>query len=139
MTALRFDGGIAGLGTASGTRLVVGMWPVSPFGAMADVMAERPDGHRILVAPSEEIARFVATTYAFDEVRTEPSRFRIDGSRWSVAAGSVQVDFEVGGDLGPLRAVRPAVRFGFGSTPARPSLVRVTTTVFLPRPVVSGS
>src|SRR5664279_3281856 len=29
---LQFDGAIAGMGTASGTRLVVGMWPLSPYG-----------------------------------------------------------------------------------------------------------
>jgi hypothetical protein len=34
-----------------------------------------------------------------------------------------------GRDLGPLRAVRPPVRFGFGSVPSRPSLVHLTTTI----------
>jgi hypothetical protein len=34
-----------------------------------------------------------------------------------------------GADLGPLRPVAPPVRFGFGSAPERPALVRVTTTV----------
>jgi hypothetical protein len=36
-----------------------------------------------------------------------------------------------GTDLGGLRPVDPPVRFGFGSTPSRPSLVRVTTTIDL--------
>lgn len=31
--------------------------------------------------------------------------------------------------LGELAAVEPAVRFGFGSAPSRPSLTRVTTTI----------
>jgi hypothetical protein len=34
-----------------------------------------------------------------------------------------------GRDLGPLRPVQPPVRFGFGSVPARPSLVHLTTTI----------
>src|SRR5690606_39583710 len=43
-SVLRFRGRIAGWGTASGTRVVVGRWDASPFGAFADVMVERPDG-----------------------------------------------------------------------------------------------
>ena len=34
-----------------------------------------------------------------------------------------------GRGLGPLRPVQPPVRFGFGSVPARPSLVHLTTTI----------
>ena len=34
-----------------------------------------------------------------------------------------------GEDLGDLRPVHPPVRFGFGSTPARPSVTSVVTTV----------
>jgi len=34
-----------------------------------------------------------------------------------------------GADLGELRPVVPAPRFGFSSTPARPSVTRVVTTV----------
>ena len=37
-----------------------------------------------------------------------------------------------GEPLGTLAPVRPAVTFGFGSVPPRPSLARVTTTVQLP-------
>jgi hypothetical protein len=35
-------------------------------------------------------------------------------------------------DLGELRDVDPPVRFGFSSTPRRPSIVEVTTTVRRP-------
>ncbi|OMQ14701.1 hypothetical protein A7K94_0214710, partial [Modestobacter sp. VKM Ac-2676] len=66
---LRFDGWILGTGTTSGTRLVVGHWPRSPLGPVSDVMVERPDGHRILLAQTAELAAFVAATYTFDEVR----------------------------------------------------------------------
>lgn len=71
-TGGRFDGCIAGIGTVSGLRAVVGHWPRSPFGPFSDVMVERPDGHRVLLAPSAEVAEFVGSTYRFDEVRVVP-------------------------------------------------------------------
>jgi hypothetical protein len=40
----RFEGQIAGLGSTSGMRVVVGHWARSPFGAFADAMVERADG-----------------------------------------------------------------------------------------------
>lgn len=39
-----------------------------------------------------------------------------------------------GCDLGGLTDVAPPVRFGFASTPGRPSIVRITTTVDIPDP-----
>ncbi|MEU8466412.1 hypothetical protein AB0F30_00480 [Streptomyces sp. NPDC029006] len=192
---LRFDGWIAGLGTASGTRAVLGHWPRSPFGPFSDVMVEREDGHRLLLAPSRRIADFIATTYRFDEVRVTPVSVRVEAARWTVAAGPLALCFTTGRrgpaglllravparlaarpawtlvtylparllgvrtrgsagggrrewygaldlrpvvsatvvlagrDLGPLAPVVPPVRFGFGSAPSRPGLVRVTTTV----------
>jgi hypothetical protein len=47
----QFTGWIAGLGTASGHRVVIGHWPASPYGAVPDVMVEDPAGHRTLYAP----------------------------------------------------------------------------------------
>ncbi|GAA2202824.1 hypothetical protein GCM10009787_63360 [Streptomyces bangladeshensis] len=198
---LHFDGWIAGIGTASGTRVVLGHWPCSPFGPFSDVMLEREDGHRLLLAPTRRTAEFIAGTYAFDEVRIVPVRVHVTGDRWTVTAGSlldlrltvgrrslpglalravpgalaarpgwtrvtdpparvllgVRTRGSAGGgrrewygardlhritaasavhegrDLGPLAPVEPAVRFGFGSAPRTPSLVRVTTTVGAPR------
>ncbi|WP_225834479.1 hypothetical protein [Streptomyces sp. NK08204] len=198
---LRFDGWIAGIGTASGTRLVLGHWPRSPFGPFSDVMVERGDGHRLLLAPTRRTADFIAATYAFDEVRVVPVRVRVRGDTWAVTAGplldmrfttarrgllglvlrtvpgvlasrpfwtvvtdpparlllGVRTRGTAGGGryewygardlrrvlsatttlegryLGALTAVEPAVRFGFGSTPRRPSLVAVTTTVDVPQ------
>jgi hypothetical protein len=92
----RFDGWIAGLGTAAGLRAVVGRWPDSPLGPFADVMVEQPDGHRVLLAPSAEVAAFVADTYGFDEVRVAPVRVAADGPHWSVAAGPLALRFTVG-------------------------------------------
>ncbi|MEV6115871.1 hypothetical protein AB0L59_26005 [Streptomyces sp. NPDC052109] len=204
---LRFDGWIAGIGTTSGTRLVLGHWARSPFGSFGDVMVERPDGHRLLLAPTRRTADFIAGTYVFDEARVAPVRVRVTGDYWTVTAGPLlDLRFTVGRrgpaglllravpgvlagspgwtrvtdlparlllgartrgtagggrqewygahdlrritaatavlegrDLGALTPVRPPVRFGFGSTPRRPCLVRVTTTVSTPRPPNPGT
>lgn len=200
--AWRFRGHIAGLGTAEGTRVVLGHWPRSPFGPFADVMVERPDGHRLLLAPTAEVAEFVGATYQFDEVVPVPVDVRRAGTRWHVTAGPLELRLVVGrrtalghllrlvpaplatslgwarvtgpvarlllpgvatvgsagggrlewyaardvrrvvaarvrwdgADLGALRPVHPPTRFGFSSTPARPSVVAVVTTVRLPGP-----
>ena len=196
---LKFDGAIAGMGTVSGTRLVVGMWPLSPYGSVTDVMVERADGHRILLAPTRELADFIAATYEFDEVRIAPVLRVRDGKKWMVSTGELALTFVVGRrpalgvlllvvprrlararwwatlqdpiarmlmngvrtrgttgggrrewyaaldlhrirsvsarldgvDLGDLRPVTPPVRFGFGSTPEEPSLVRVLTSIIV--------
>ncbi|MEU6389639.1 hypothetical protein [Streptomyces sp. NPDC046939] len=194
----RFDGAIAGLGTRAGVRLVVGMWRQSPFGPVTDLMMERPDGHRTLIAPTPELAGYIAATYTFDEVRVEPVALTVEGpGRIAVRASSVEVEMGTGRrtgvgllltlvprplartrawcrlidpvarlarrgvrtvgtagngrheyycaldehaltsasvrlhgqDQGPLTSVAPPVRFGFGSTPPRPALVRVTTLI----------
>ena len=201
MTRYAFHGFIAGMGTAEGTRLVVGHWPESPLGSFTDVMVERADGHRILLAPSEEVAGFVTATYHFDELVLTPVTCSVDASLegptrlWRVEAGPLRLRFTsgrrtalgwllaaipgqiasapafcrltdlparavglrtagtagngrrefygardvheitsleatwAGEGLGALHRVSPPVRFGFGSTPARPSVTSVTTTV----------
>ena len=193
----RFDGWIAGLGTASGTRIVIGRWRHSPFGAFTDLMVEDGTGHRTLIAPTREIADFVASTYNFDEIVIAHVGVTQKRKEWAVSAGHLHVAFELGRraplgwllraipaplcrsrlwvraidwparkllpgvrtvgsaghgrreyygardlqpiiastawldgqDLGPLAQVDPPVRFGFGSVPPAPALVRVTTTV----------
>lgn len=193
----RFDGCIAGLGTVAGLRVVIGHWTRSPLGAFTDVMVEQPDGHRVLLAPSDAVAGFVAGTYRFDEVRVGPLTTTVDGPRWSVRAPGLTVAFRTAGrpplglllravprplatapwwiagldavasrvlpgvrtrgsagggreelyaaldlhrvveaavtwagaDQGGIAAVDPPVRFGFGSTPRAPSLVRIVTLV----------
>ncbi|MFJ4536917.1 hypothetical protein ACIP39_13260 [Streptomyces tibetensis] len=197
MRSLRFDGWIAGVGTASGARVVLGHWPRSPFGPFSDVMVEGADGHRLLLAPTGETAEFVAGTYVFDEVRVVPVEVRVTGRRhWTVTAPPLRLEFSTGRrnlpglalravpgrlavrpgwialwdrparlllgahthagarsgrhqwygardlhpvtsagvtckgeSLGALAPVEPPVRFGTGSTPRLPCLVRVTTTV----------
>ncbi|MGW2586552.1 hypothetical protein ACWCYZ_35500 [Streptomyces virginiae] len=105
---LMFDGWIAAVGTASGTRVIVGHWPRSPFGPFSDVMLERADGWRTLVAPTPRTVEYIAGTYHFDEVRTDPVKVQARDSTWSVAAGPLDLRFQVGhqGALGlALRAV----------------------------------
>ncbi|MGW8331067.1 hypothetical protein ACWGLE_24595 [Streptomyces sp. NPDC055897] len=193
---LTFDGWIAAVGTGSGTRVVVGHWPRSPFGSFSDVMLERADGWRMLLAPTAETAEYVSSVYHFDEVRSVAVRVSVRDGVWDVAAGPLDLRFTVGrrsalglalrvvprslarrplwaavsdvpsrlmagvrtrgssragcrqwyaagdllpivtararfdgNDLGPLAPVSPPVRFGFGSAPSAPALVRVVSTV----------
>jgi hypothetical protein len=94
---LEFDGWILGLGTASGNRVVVGHWPRSPLGPISDVMVQRPDGHRVLLAPSPEVAEFVGATYGFDEVRLVPVTVgRPDEGSWTVDAGPLRLRARTG-------------------------------------------
>lgn len=199
---VRFDGQIAGVGSSSGVRVVVGHWRESPLGSFADAMVETAGGHRVLLAPNDDVARFVAATYTFDEIRVEPfvatsgasalrvrstsltldltvgrttavgwllrlvprvlarapwwcaaidpvARVVMDGVRtrgsigerreWYGATGNRAVGAMTGtydgADLGPLEPVEPAPRFGFSSTPPRPSVTEVTTTIELSRDI----
>jgi hypothetical protein len=94
---LRFDGWIIGLGTTSGTRVVVGHWPRSPLGPISDVMVQRPEGHRVLLAPDREVAAFVGSTYTFDEVRLVPVTVdRPDDGTWTVDAGPLKLQVTSG-------------------------------------------
>ena len=191
-----FRGEICGIGTTSGTRVVIGRWPTSPFGPFADAMVEHPDGRRIFVAPDEQIASYVTSVYGFDDLVVAPAETVRTAHRLRFFGGPLHVDAVVGRrdalgwalrsvpvrvatspawatlvdpvarvvlrgvrtrgstpggdefygatdrhavdavtatwegrDLGPLAAVDPPVRFGFSSTPRRPSIVAVTTTV----------
>ena len=92
----RFDGWIGGLGTAAGLRLVVGHWPDSPLGAFTDVMLEQADGHRVLLAPSQQVVDFVATTYTFDEVRLVPVEMHVEGSTAELRAGDLTATIRLG-------------------------------------------
>ena len=92
--------------------MVIGMWERSPLGRFADVMIEDAAGHRVLLAPDEAVAEFVASTYTFDEVRLVPVRWRrVRGGLEVVAggargaSGAVASGGEAGGDAEVLRAV----------------------------------
>ena len=199
----RFVGEICGFGTASGRRIVIGRWPTSPFGPIADAMVEAGDGVRTLIAPTTEVADYIAGVYSFDEAivadvatSRSPDGLHFEGGplvadvtvggrdglgrvlrmvpagvathpRWAAicdpivrrvlrgvrtrgrTAGGEEFYGATdrrrivaaraswsGADLGPLADVDPPVRFGFSSTPRRPSIVAVTTTV---RPVPTAT
>lgn len=183
-------------------RVVVGRWQQSPFGAFADVMLAEPDGTRWLLAPTGEVADYVAATYHFDRVEVGAVRADVAGTgpwAWDVAAPGLRLTVEVGNrgalgrllrlvpppvaaapaftvltdpvarvvlrgvrtrgtagggrrehygatdlhpvtgvsgtwrgrDLGGLRPVAPEPGFGFGSTPPRPSVTSLVTTILL--------
>lgn len=92
-----FDGHIAGIGTAGGLRLVVGIWRTSPFGPFADVMVQHPSGQRLLLAPNREVAGFIAETYTFDDVRVLPVSARLLPRALAVEAGPLSLRAVVGG------------------------------------------
>jgi hypothetical protein len=193
----RFTGRIAGVGSTSGVRIVVGRWDDSPWGPFADVMVEDAAGHRVLLAPDERVRDFVAATYSFDEHAIEPVSVEDVADGWQVSTPSLSLRLVVGGrtpvgtalgmvpasiatspawcslvdpvarvvmrgvrtrgtagngrqewygatsvrtvtaaagewrgtDLGVLAPVDPPCRFGFSSTPTRPSVTSVVTTV----------
>ena len=108
----RFRGFIAGIGTSSGTRMVVGHWLESPFGAFTDVMMENAAGSRLLLAPSSEVADYVSGTYSFDAVDVADVEARLTAHQFLVSAGPLRLR----ADLGPrtflgqlLERVPPAV------------------------------
>lgn len=123
-TTERFHGHILGVGFADGTRCVLGHWVTTPLGSFADVMVERVDGSRLLIAPNDEVAEFVSSTYRFDEVvRTPvavlaPTRAGavVGPGRWLVDAGSLHLDLQVGGRL-PLGLLLRTVPLGWARSP----------------------
>jgi hypothetical protein len=196
----RFTGRIAGVGSTSGTRVVVGRWDDGPWGAFADLMVEDAAGHRVLVAPDGRTRDFVSATYAFDEVVIAPVAVRDTADGWRVESDPLELTLTIGrptavgrllrlvpprvatapawstltdpvarfvlrgvrtrgsagrdrrewygataahavtalrgtwrgADLGALARVDPPWRFGVSSTPRRPSVTDVVTTVERP-------
>jgi hypothetical protein len=112
MSTRAFTGHIAGIGTTSGTRLVLGLWDETPMGPFADAMIEDSAGHRTLVAPRQEVADFIATTYSFDEVVVAPVDLE-RGDAWRLTSADLSVTFVPGRGLwvSPLlRAVPSPLR-----------------------------
>lgn len=196
----RFTGRIAGIGSTSGVRIVVGRWDEGPWGSFADVMVEDAAGHRVLLAPDERVRDFVAATYSFDEHVIEPVEVTDCDDGWKVVTPSLRLHLVTGrrtalgavlarvparvatapawcavldpvarvvlhgvrtrgtaggdrrewygatsaaavaaidgtwrgADLGALALVDPPCRFGFSSTPRRPSVTSVVTTIERP-------
>lgn len=119
---LRFEGWIAGTGTSSGTRIVVGRWKRSPFGPFSDVMIERANGERLLLAPTREAADFIARTYTFDTVGIVPVRVSVEAGTWTIKAGSLNMRFTTG-RRGPAGLVLRAVPGALARRPAWSALL----------------
>lgn len=92
----KFDGHIAGLGSTSGLRAVIGLWQHSPFGAFTDVMLQQADGKRILLAPNQSIANYVGDTYSFDEVVIADVHVQHTRSLLVVKADGLSLSVDVG-------------------------------------------
>jgi len=125
-----FRGEICGVGTTSGTRVVIGRWPTSPFGSFADVMVEHPDGRRAFIAPDEEIAAYVTSVYAFDDLVVAPVDAVRSAHRLRVAAGPLTVDAVVG-RRDALGWVLRAVPGAGAASPAWATLVAPVARVVL--------
>jgi hypothetical protein len=135
---LRFEGWIAGLGTSSGTRVVLGHWQRTPFGAFSDVMLERADGERLLLAPTRETADFIGATYVFDTVAVVPVRVGVAEDTWTVTAGSFALRF-VAGPRGPVGLLLRTVPGALARRPAWSALTDGPARLLLPGVRTRGS
>ena len=133
-----FTGRIAGLGTTSGVRLVIGMWETTPFGPFADVMLEEPSCHRILLAPTDEIAEFIATTYTFDEVGVAPVTFRRTTAGVTLSAPRLSLTFGVG-SISPLGRLLRIVPPTFATNPTWLRAIDPIARVLVPGVRTAGS
>lgn len=130
MTVQRFHGQIAGVGSASGVRVVVGAWRDTPLGSFGDAMVETAAGHRVLLAPSRPVAEFIEATYAFDEVRLEPITVSSGPAGWRVASPSLVLDLTVGGRM-PLGRLLRVVPGRLAASPAWATVVDPVARVVL--------
>jgi hypothetical protein len=92
----QFTGWIAGFGTNSGHRVVIGHWRTSPYGVVTDVMVEDPAGHRTLYEPTPQPVNFLSGAYGFHDVQVARCSARRSGPRWRVQAGPLQVSLTIG-------------------------------------------
>lgn len=105
----RFVGMIAAAGFSSGEQVVVGMWRRSPIGRLVDVMWIRPDGERVLLAPTDAARDYIGRLYGFDDERVVAIRGGWTGARVEVHAPPLEIELAVGerGLASWLFALRP--------------------------------
>jgi hypothetical protein len=77
--------------------MVVGVWDSSPFGAFADVMLQSADDERVLLAPDDTVAEFVASTYHFDRVEVGRVAAELDAAHLTVSTENFQARIGIGG------------------------------------------
>lgn len=127
----RFRGHIVGVGSTSGVRVVLGRWHTTPLGAFSDVMVETDTGHRLLLAPSQDVADYVTATYSFDEVRIEPVVCTERDDRWSVTSPSLGLEVTVGPRM-PLGWLLRAVPRPLSASPVWAHVVDPIARLVLP-------
>lgn len=127
----RFRGRIAGIGSTSGVRVVIGHWHDTPLGAFTDVMVETASGHRVLLAPSDDVATYVTATYSFDEVRVEPLSCTATDAAWSIHSDSISLALAVGSRM-PLGWLLRTVPRALGASPTWARVVDPVARTVLP-------
>lgn len=127
----RFEGRIAGIGSTSGVRVVIGNWHDTPLGAFTDVMVETGSGHRVLLAPSDAVASYVTATYSFDEIRVEPLSCTTADPVWSVQSDSLSLDLAIGARM-PLGWLLRSVPRALGTSPTWARVVDPMAHLVLP-------
>lgn len=133
-----FDGHIAGFGTRAGVRFVVGMWGSSPLGTFTDVMVQHPDGERVLLAPSDEVAEFVSTTYRFDRVEIGPVNSMMSADTVIVSAPRLDVTASLGA-VTPLGRLLRLVPSRIATAPLWLRAVNPVAALVLPSVRTAGS
>lgn len=122
---VRMRGTISSCGFDSGDRIVVGAWWDSPFGEFADVMWARPDGEKVLLAPSTTIAEFVSSIYDFDVIRIANFSTNASVSELSLTAGPIDLHLWASG--GMRLPARPFWLTRFVERPIAERVMDVTT------------
>lgn len=135
---VRFAGEIAGVGSTSGIRVVVGHWSSSPYGGFTDVMLEQADGWRVLLAPTEPVSAFIAGAYVFDETLVGPVSWDRRGSQVSVDAPGLVLSFTVGGRT-PLGRLLQLVPPRLATAPLWSRLIGPVSGLLLPGVRTYGS
>lgn len=94
-------------------------------------MVETAQGHRVLLAPSEEVASYVTATYSFDEIRVEPLSCTVADQGWSVRSSSLSLDVAIGARM-PLGWLLRTVPRALGASPTWARVVDPVARVVLP-------
>jgi hypothetical protein len=123
---VQLRGVIASSGFASGHRVVVGHWADGPLGAMTDVMWADPEGGRTLVAPSDAVADFITSVYAFDAVEVTDLEVVPGHRRLLVRTSRRELELVAGRGIG-LRVPRPAWVTRYVEGPVARALMGVQT------------
>jgi hypothetical protein len=105
-TKCEVRGTISSVAFESGDRFVVGNWPTSPIGAIADVMWIAADGRRRLLVADTASAEFITSIYSFDDVCIAPLSVTSDGRTTSVDGHGLVLRLS-GGRSRPLPFRRP--------------------------------